>query len=648
MTHREQCPVCYSRGLDRSGDNLIVYDNGSAHCFACGYHEDTNKQMPNDFTPLTLTAIDWKDKGLERSTLERYGVGLDDNGVFTFPYYTPEGELVAYKQRPEVGDVKFVWEGSAKQASWFGLSTINPDKQHTLVLAEGESDTLSLAQSLGKQFAVLGLSKGAGTAANTIKGSLHILKRFKKIVVAFDNDSAGQEARQAALSLLPKSRAYVLNLPPGVKDANEALLSGHDLKALVGSAAPSFDSVFHTQDKLVDDTVERFFNQSVEGLLGIDTGIPELNEITRGYIPGNVLTFMADTGVGKTTFVFELMYRLMVQDVPVLLLPLEMSASEVMMKLAARHLQKPILSKPLGAGKVTKQELTDALVWVSTRLLIPKHFGSMTTDELRDYMELARDAHDVQVVVLDHVTAAATGKDGLDWKSIDGFVSQSKSLMVELEMTLLMVTHTTPSDKYADGTRELDLNDIRGSKSIAQYSDIVFGIRRPDGLDAPLMELKVIKKHRLVGVKRTLKFVQENESTINIVGQHGTRNQEHAQGGRQDSEVRLEARVPDTHSEPAVEPQDTEDRVRDTSQVHAGLHHTDSKQSNRESIRAALKAKLAARANNPSRKQGVPERTGQAEDEVGSRSVAVERKSDTNTTGTLSRSLGVRAKAFAH
>lgn len=35
----ERCPECARNGNDRSGDNLVRYDDGHAFCFACGYRE---------------------------------------------------------------------------------------------------------------------------------------------------------------------------------------------------------------------------------------------------------------------------------------------------------------------------------------------------------------------------------------------------------------------------------------------------------------------------------------------------------------------------------------------------------------------------------------------------------------------------------
>lgn len=38
FSHYEGCPRCIDRGQDSRRDNLGVYRDGSAHCWACGYH----------------------------------------------------------------------------------------------------------------------------------------------------------------------------------------------------------------------------------------------------------------------------------------------------------------------------------------------------------------------------------------------------------------------------------------------------------------------------------------------------------------------------------------------------------------------------------------------------------------------------------
>ena len=42
VVDREQCPECHRQGKDTSCDNLARYNDGHAHCFACGYHENAS------------------------------------------------------------------------------------------------------------------------------------------------------------------------------------------------------------------------------------------------------------------------------------------------------------------------------------------------------------------------------------------------------------------------------------------------------------------------------------------------------------------------------------------------------------------------------------------------------------------------------
>lgn len=72
VTKRSACPKCRERGKDRSGDNLIHYEDGGAHCFSCGFHNDPkffhsftpkvvygSKSLPTDFT-REVPAEGWK------------------------------------------------------------------------------------------------------------------------------------------------------------------------------------------------------------------------------------------------------------------------------------------------------------------------------------------------------------------------------------------------------------------------------------------------------------------------------------------------------------------------------------------------------------------------------------------------------------
>lgn len=58
----EPCPACRRVGRDSRGDNLAVYDDGGAHCFACKYHEFPKHYVPKkkvENVPKSLRPFDY-------------------------------------------------------------------------------------------------------------------------------------------------------------------------------------------------------------------------------------------------------------------------------------------------------------------------------------------------------------------------------------------------------------------------------------------------------------------------------------------------------------------------------------------------------------------------------------------------------------
>lgn len=62
FTRHEPCPKCQEVGNDRRGNNLAVYSDGGAHCFACGHHISANifsKQETKQDGPKSLYPVDF-------------------------------------------------------------------------------------------------------------------------------------------------------------------------------------------------------------------------------------------------------------------------------------------------------------------------------------------------------------------------------------------------------------------------------------------------------------------------------------------------------------------------------------------------------------------------------------------------------------
>jgi twinkle protein len=90
-------------------------------------------------------------------------------------------------------------------------------------------------------------------------------------------------------------------------------------------------------------------------------------------------------------------------------------------------------------------------------------------------------ACDCRVVFLDHISIVVSGLDnGDERKAIDSMMTKLRTLVQELEVTLICVSHLRRPQGNAgheDG-QAVSLSQLRGSGAIAQLSDAVITLER--------------------------------------------------------------------------------------------------------------------------------------------------------------------------
>jgi twinkle protein len=484
---RSQCPRCAARGGDTSHNNLHHYDDGHSYCFACGSLEGRVSSVFKELEPVAIES-----RGISYETVAKYGVGIDSNDVLCFPYYH-EGSVVSYKER-NFPERDFKWNGDTSRSWLFGIHVCS--LFGTLVIVEGETDTLAVAEAFrtsSKAYCVVGIAKGASSAERAVKTHLEWIRKFKKVVVLLDNDEAGQQALQSVVKVLPPGRTHVASLPTGIKDPNDLLLEDPEAlrNAVINAVAITPTSVVDAS-RLVNDSLDFYYNR--EAMLGISTGSEGLDWLIGGWGEGTVVTLVGDTGVGKTTFATWLAHNAGSEKHPVFWIGLEMTPRQQLLKLAEFHLRKPFVSKPF-EFEVLPEELRDGLKCVASRIKFYDHYGAMSKDLLIDSIEVAADAFDCKLIVLDHISAAA----GSDWKELDAMIAALKGVALQKNIAILVLAHVTIEKKEdKDGATRLKLGHIRGSRSIAQYSDAVLGIERDRKTSAT--SVRTLKLHRTVSV----------------------------------------------------------------------------------------------------------------------------------------------------
>ena len=206
-----------------------------------------------------------------------------------------------------------------------------------------------------------------------------------------------------------------------------------------------------------------------------------LNKLLYGFRRAELITVTAGSGLGKSQFLREILYHLLkTTQWNIGGLFLEESTRKTARSIMSLHANK-LLHLP--DTPVTEQELKDAFdaTLGTNRVYLFDHFGSSDVDNIANRIRYMAKACDCRVVFLDHISIVVSGLDnGDERKAIDNMMTKLRTLVQELEVTLICVSHLRRPQGNAgheDG-QAVSLSQLRGSGAIAQLSDAVITLER--------------------------------------------------------------------------------------------------------------------------------------------------------------------------
>lgn len=479
-SHKEPCPEC------GSSDALAVYKDGGRHCYSagCGYHvkgtgeyvevEEVTTNKPVDMFGVIASIPDRK---LSQDTCKKYQVTVtyDSKGKIEkhhYPYYNIDtGELTGSKVRT-VATKGFVATGDIRHTGLFGQHQCR-GRGKFITITEGELDAMSVYEMFGKQFDVVSLKAGAASAVKEIKEQLEWLEGYDQVVLCFDQDKAGKLAEEQVKDLFSPNKLRICKLP--MKDASEMLV-GNQIKEFIQHW---WDAKVYRPDGIVagQETWEALVNK--RSVKSVPYPWEGLNEITKGHRPYELVTVTSGSGMGKSQFIRELEYDLLhrtKENIGVLALEEDIARTTLgIMSVAANrplHLEedtpidelRPYWQDTLGTG----------------RYYLFDHWGSTSADNLLSRVRYMAKALDCRYVILDHLSIVVSSQEnGDERKAIDEIMTRLRTLVAETGITLFLVSHLkrVTGKPHEDGGK-ISLQDLRGSQSIAQLSDIVIGMER--------------------------------------------------------------------------------------------------------------------------------------------------------------------------
>ncbi|WP_373531764.1 replicative DNA helicase [Vampirovibrio sp.] len=269
---------------------------------------------------------------------------------------------------------------------------------------------------------------------------------------------------------------------------------------------------FPTDTMEASDPVEEAIKQleeeasSPNGVTGLSTGFPTLDNSTHGFQPWQLITVSARPGGGKSAFALNLACHVVLQErKSVLYISLEMTASELM--------KRAIKAKAGNPNNLDALKLA-AMAWKPFQkdLMIEDAAGQTLAVIQSKILKAKKRRPDLALVVVDHIGLIASELNGKQQNrayEIQAITSRLKTLAKTIQTPILQLAQMNRAVDARQDKKPM-LSDLRDSGGIEMDSDIVlftsierFEDRRPSGVAS----LTIAKQRDGVQMEIPLLFV---------------------------------------------------------------------------------------------------------------------------------------------
>lgn len=428
---RTTCPACSPDRKKKGEKTLSItvnHDSTVYLCHHCGVTGGVKRKKfyEEHMKPEKVTKIPTQlnyNVDLIKEFFSNRGVVL--SSLDNLPPMTTGTKWMQGEERPAVGFIygnrenpdaikwrsisgkAFTSDGAAR--SFYGVTELEED-QDELIIVEGECDVIALA-SVGIR--AVSCPNGAPAKVSNKRVSpeednkfsyiweeRERIEKYKKVVLATDNDQAGEALAEEIARRVGRARCWRVNFPDGIKDGNDAVreLGADETKEIFAKPTPvPLSGVYGASD--YRDSVKEIYT-SGHGR-GASTGFPAVDDlftIAEGQL--SIVTGMP--GSGKSEFIDMLMVNLAQQQQ----WKFAVCSFENPPHMHIAKLAEKISGKPFYDGineRMTEGELEESLAFIDKHFVFleSKDGGMATIDSVIDRCKQAVMRLGVRGLVID-------------------------------------------------------------------------------------------------------------------------------------------------------------------------------------------------------------------------------------------------------
>ena len=301
---------------------------------------------------------------------------------------------------------------------------------------------------------------------------------------------------------LPAIKAYIEEIREKSIKRELVKLTGEIREVAVEKDLPSAEVVDLVQQKLYQitaDSSNKEFRDSPEmtsatishildmkkkgntGVVGLDTGFAELNRLTTGFGPGDLIIVAARPAMGKTAVVLNLAQKVLDDNKGVAIFSLEMPAEQLMLRMLSAKTSIPL--QKLKVGDMSDDEwsrLNSAADTMSSKKFFVDDNGNVNIHNIRAKLRKLKTQHpEIALCVVDYLQLMTSAGNKDRHLEVSDISRGLKLLARELDMPIIALSQLNRGVENRHDKRPM-MSDIRESGSIEQDADLIMFVYRDD------------------------------------------------------------------------------------------------------------------------------------------------------------------------
>ena len=297
-------------------------------------------------------------------------------------------------------------------------------------------------------------------------------------------------AERAVLRRLVDAGTRIVQMGYGV--------GGGDVEDIINAAEAEVYSVsekrsgedYHSLGELLEATADEIEHASGSSgeMVGVPTGFADLDELTNGLHPGQMVVIAARPAVGKSTLALDVARAAAIKhQLATVVFSLEMSRTEITMRLLSAEASIQLQHMRKGTMRDEDwQRLARTMGEVSDAPLFIDDSPNMSLMEIRSKCRRLKQRHNLKLVIIDYLQLMSSGKRVESrQQEVSEFSRALKLLAKELEVPVIAISQLNRGPEQRTDKKPM-ISDLRESGCLVAETRV---LRADTGAETTIGEL---------------------------------------------------------------------------------------------------------------------------------------------------------------